>query len=141
MVVLNIVVNYTRTGKAMRAVSFNIDAAKLMGGTKGPLSNTLFRDVLARALAVQEVNAAMGVIVAAPTAGGAGVLPAVLTGLAAARGIGDDALVDALATAGLIGAVVAAMWTTPYPIHETVGILEDVHLSPDSFFNPAARSW
>ncbi|NBW66383.1 L-serine ammonia-lyase, iron-sulfur-dependent, subunit alpha [bacterium] len=83
------------------------DAAKLMASSNGPLSNTLFRDVLARALAVQEVNAAMGVIVAAPTAGGAGVLPAVLTGIAAARGIGEDALVSALATAGLIGAVVA----------------------------------
>lgn len=83
------------------------DAAKLRTGPAGPLSGTPFRDVLARALAVQEVNAAMGVIVAAPTAGGAGVLPAVLTGLAVARNIGDDALVDALATAGLIGAVVA----------------------------------
>ena len=83
------------------------DAAKLHKGPPGPLSGTPFRDVLARALAVQEVNAAMGVIVAAPTAGGAGVLPAVLTGLAEARGIGDEALVDALATAGLIGAVVA----------------------------------
>ena len=83
------------------------DAAKLREGPPGPLAGTPFRDVLARALAVQEVNAAMGVIVAAPTAGGAGVLPAVLTGLADARGIGDDALVDALATAGLIGAVVA----------------------------------
>jgi branched-chain amino acid transport system permease protein len=31
MVLLHIVVNYTRTGKAMRAVSFNLDAAKLMG--------------------------------------------------------------------------------------------------------------
>ncbi len=31
MVVLNIIVNYTKTGKAMRAVSFNLDAAKLMG--------------------------------------------------------------------------------------------------------------
>ena len=83
------------------------DAAKLRSGPPGPLAGTPFRDVLARALAVQEVNAAMGVIVAAPTAGGAGVLPAVLTGLADARGLGDDALVDALATAGLIGAVVA----------------------------------
>ncbi len=83
------------------------DAAKLVTGPSGPLAGTPFRDVLARALAVQEVNAAMGVIVAAPTAGGAGVLPAVLTGLADARGIGDEALVDALATAGLIGAVVA----------------------------------
>ena len=34
-------------------------------------------------------------------------LPAVLTGLADARGIDDERLVDALATAGLIGAVVA----------------------------------
>jgi branched-chain amino acid transport system permease protein len=31
MVLLNIVVNYTKTGKAMRAVSYNLDAAKLMG--------------------------------------------------------------------------------------------------------------
>lgn len=83
------------------------DAAKLRTGPAGPLAGTPFRDVLARALAVQEVNAAMGVIVAAPTAGGAGVLPAVLTGLAEARGIPDDRVVDALATAGLIGAVVA----------------------------------
>ncbi|MDP1889802.1 MAG: L-serine ammonia-lyase, iron-sulfur-dependent, subunit alpha [Gemmatimonadaceae bacterium] len=83
------------------------DAAKLREGPAGPLSGTPFREVLMRALAVQEVNAAMGVIVAAPTAGGAGVLPAVLTGLADARGIGDDALIDALATAGLIGAIVA----------------------------------
>jgi L-serine dehydratase len=83
------------------------DAAKLRVGPAGPLADTPFRDILARALAVQEVNAAMGVIVAAPTAGGAGVLPAVLTGLADARGLGDERLVDALATAGLIGAVVA----------------------------------
>jgi L-serine dehydratase len=83
------------------------DAAKLKNGPAGPLSGTPFRDVLARALAVQEINAAMGVIVAAPTAGGAGVLPAVLTGLADAKKIGDEQLVDALATAGLIGAVIA----------------------------------
>jgi L-serine dehydratase len=83
------------------------DAAKLRTGPAGPLAGTLFRDVLMRALAVQEVNAAMGVIVAAPTAGGAGVLPAVLTGIAKDKKIGDDKIVDALATAGLIGAVVA----------------------------------
>jgi L-serine dehydratase len=83
------------------------DAIKLVAGPPGPLAGTLFRDVLARALSVQEVNAAMGVIVAAPTAGGAGVVPAVLTGIASSRGLNDDALVDALATAGLIGAVVA----------------------------------
>jgi L-serine dehydratase len=83
------------------------DAAKLQHGPPGPLANTIFRDVLARALAVQEINAAMGVIVAAPTAGGAGVLPAVLTGIADARKLDDARVVDALATAGLIGAVIA----------------------------------
>jgi len=83
------------------------DAAKLRQNPQGPLAETPFRDILTRALAVQEVNAAMGVIVAAPTAGGAGVLPAVLTGLAKARSVSDDKVVDGLATAGLIGAVVA----------------------------------
>jgi L-serine dehydratase len=83
------------------------DAAKMRTGPAGPLAGTPFRDVIARALAVQEVNAAMGVIVAAPTAGGAGVLPGVLTGLAAAQHLSDEKVVDALATAGLIGAVIA----------------------------------
>ncbi len=83
------------------------DAAKLKNNAAGPLADTPFRDILARALAVQEVNAAMGVIVAAPTAGGAGTLPAVLTGLAAAKGIPEEKLIDALAVAGLIGAVIA----------------------------------
>src|SRR5689334_9852335 len=83
------------------------DAAKVRASHAGPLADTPFHDILARALAVQEVNAAMGVIVAAPTAGGAGVLPAVLTGLADAKHVDEESLVDALATAGLIGAIVA----------------------------------
>ena len=83
------------------------DAAKLRSGPQGPLAGTVFREVLMRAIAVQEVNAAMGIIVAAPTAGGAGVLPGVLLGLATKHQFTDEAMVDALATAGLIGAVVA----------------------------------
>lgn len=82
------------------------DAAK-MANAKGPLAGTVFTDALAAALAVQEVNAAMGVIVAAPTAGGAGVLPGVLLGLAKHRPVSDDDLIRALAAAGLVGAVVA----------------------------------
>jgi L-serine dehydratase len=75
------------------------------------------RSALRRALVVMrsaverglegDLRSAMGVIVAAPTAGGAGVLPAVLTGLARDRKIPDEQVIDALATAGLIGAVVA----------------------------------
>lgn len=82
------------------------DAARL-GDARGPLAGTVFTDVLAAALAVQEVNAAMGVIVAAPTAGGAGVLPGVLLGIAKRHPVTDAQLVRALATAGLVGAVVA----------------------------------
>jgi len=82
------------------------DAAR-MAHAVGPLAGTVFTDVLAAALAVQEVNAAMGVIVAAPTAGGAGVLPGVLLGLAKHRQVTDNQLIRALATAGLVGAVVA----------------------------------
>ena len=83
------------------------DAAKLrIGACRSHVRHTLPRHPRARARRAG-INAAMGVIVAAPTAGGAGVLPAILTGLAAARNIPDAALVDALAVAGLIGAVIA----------------------------------
>ncbi|HRP07992.1 MAG TPA: L-serine ammonia-lyase, iron-sulfur-dependent, subunit alpha, partial [Gemmatimonadales bacterium] len=82
------------------------DAARL-AGSNGPMAGTPFVDALAAALAVQEVNAAMGVIVAAPTAGGAGVLPGTLLGLARHHDFSDDDLVRALATAGLVGSVVA----------------------------------
>ncbi len=83
------------------------DAHKLARSVRGPLQGTVFVDALAGALAVQEVNAAMGVIVAAPTAGAAGVLPGVLLALADRAQAPDDALVRALAAAGLVGAVIA----------------------------------
>jgi L-serine dehydratase len=82
------------------------DAARISAG-HGPLADTPFTAAIAAALAVQEVNAAMGVIVAAPTAGGAGVLPGTLLGLARYHQSSDAELVRALATAGLVGAVVA----------------------------------
>lgn len=83
------------------------DAHKVANGVKGPLHGTVFAEALAGALAVQEVNAAMGVIVAAPTAGAAGVLPGVLLALADRVQASDPAMVRALAAAGLIGAVIA----------------------------------
>lgn len=64
---------------------------------------------LARAIATLEVNAAMGLIVAAPTAGAAGVLPAILVSVDAYTdgGVGEDRLVDAMLVAGGVGGVVA----------------------------------
>ncbi len=83
------------------------DARKVATSQHGPLRGTLFSEALSGALAVQEVNAAMGVIVAAPTAGAAGVLPGVLLALADRSGASEEALVRALAAAGLVGAVIA----------------------------------
>jgi L-serine dehydratase len=63
--------------------------------------------VLARAISTLEVNAAMGLIVAAPTAGAAGVLPAVLVSMAEFEGFEQDRLVDAMLVAGGVGGVIA----------------------------------
>ncbi|HWK88866.1 MAG TPA: L-serine ammonia-lyase, iron-sulfur-dependent, subunit alpha [Longimicrobium sp.] len=64
---------------------------------------------LARAIATLEVNAAMGLIVAAPTAGAAGVLPAILVSVDefADGGMGEERLVDAMLVAGGVGGVIA----------------------------------
>lgn len=55
------------------------------------------------AMAVLEVNASMGVIVAAPTAGSAGVVPGVLLALQQEYGIADERMADGLFHAGAIG--------------------------------------
>lgn len=83
------------------------DAAKLAAAGVGPIGPP-FSDALASALAVAEVNAAMGRVVAAPTGGASGVLPGVLLTLAQRAGADDDALADALFTAAAVGAVIAA---------------------------------
>lgn len=61
----------------------------------------------AYAVAVSEVNAAMGKIVACPTAGSCGILPGALLAAAEKRGFSEDEIVDALFTASGIGLVIA----------------------------------
>lgn len=61
----------------------------------------------ARATAVMCVNAAMGRVVATPTAGSAGIVPAVLLTAAETLGAADEAVIRALFTAGIIGLVIA----------------------------------
>lgn len=50
-------------------------------------------------------------------------------------------LTAALLAIPVVASICRAMWRTPFPISETVGILEDVQLSPHSFFDPTVRSW
>jgi len=59
------------------------------------------------ALATAEVNADMGRIVAAPTAGSSGVLPGVLLAIGEALSLTDTILVDALIVAGAIGLIIS----------------------------------
>ncbi|MGN0059140.1 MAG: L-serine ammonia-lyase, iron-sulfur-dependent, subunit alpha [Coriobacteriales bacterium] len=61
----------------------------------------------ANAMGVLETNASMGRIVAAPTAGASGVLPAVLFTLQETKGYSDDELCRALESAAAIGYFIA----------------------------------
>jgi len=61
----------------------------------------------ALAIAIQEYNAAMGKIVAAPTAGSCGILPAGVITMMEQRDVAEDAAVMSLLTAGAIGMVIA----------------------------------
>ena len=83
------------------------DAAKVLayaqgGGIAGPF----VCGAIARALAVSECNAAMGKIVAAPTAGSCGILPGTILSVLEEEGCGRDEAVLALFTAGGFGMVI-----------------------------------
>jgi len=83
------------------------DAAKVASRAAASLAGFRIQMAVARALAVSEVNACMGCIVAAPTAGSSGVLPAVLMTVGEAVGAGEREMALALLAAGLVGAVIA----------------------------------
>jgi L-serine dehydratase len=61
--------------------------------------------------ALMEVKSAMGVIVAAPTAGACGGLPGACIGAASAMGLPPDAMARAMLAAGLVGVFIAARAT------------------------------
>lgn len=62
---------------------------------------------VSRALAVAEVNASMGKIVASPTAGSCGIIPGALVTVQEELNLKDEAIVDALFTAAGVGIIVA----------------------------------
>ena len=63
--------------------------------------------IVAAGMAVAEVNASMGQIVAAPTAGASGILPAIVVCCGEEQHLNDDELCMALFAAGAVGAIVA----------------------------------
>jgi L-serine dehydratase len=64
--------------------------------------------VIANAQATMEVNARMGTIVATPTAGSSGILPAILFAAEAELGMDDEQLVQGLLVAAGVGGVIVA---------------------------------
>jgi len=74
---------------------------------KKTLSGNLLLDVVSKAVATNEVNAAMGMICATPTAGSAGCVPGVLFGLKEKLNPTREQMINFLFTAGAFGQVVA----------------------------------
>ncbi|MDI4643504.1 L-serine ammonia-lyase, iron-sulfur-dependent, subunit alpha [Cohnella hashimotonis] len=88
------------TGKdAQRVMSFRSGHELNLGKAAG--------DAMAYALAVSEVNASMGRIIATPTAGSAGIIPGVFVSCQERFGWDDEHMVYGLFAAGAIGYVIA----------------------------------
>jgi L-serine dehydratase len=86
------------------------DAKKLFSyaQTHDPLLGSQFAKTIAYGFAVLETNACHGRIVATPTAGSAGVVPACLISLQESHQVSNDRSVAALFTAAGIGHIIAA---------------------------------
>ena len=71
------------------------------------ISGSLITKAMARALSTSEVNASMGRIVAAPTAGASGILPATLVTMQDEFDYSDEEILNALLTASAVGEIIA----------------------------------
>lgn len=85
------------------------DAIKLnrYASSQNTLTGDFMIKAMARALSCSEVNAAMGKIVAAPTAGSCGILPAVIITAGEKLNKTEDELIQALFTASGVGIIIA----------------------------------
>ena len=82
------------------------DAEKIYEHRKGGYLGAAALSAAAYAVGVSEVNAVMGRIVACPTAGSCGIVPAALYAAREQRHVTDEAIVGALFTAAGIGMVI-----------------------------------
>ncbi len=85
------------------------DAIRLSryGATGNSLTGEFMIKAMARAVSCSEVNATMGKIVAAPTAGSCGILPAVIVTAGEKLHKTEDELINALFTASGVGIIIA----------------------------------
>ena len=90
-----------------QAARMQAKAQKGSSPNDASLAGSFCAGAIARALAVSEYNAAMGRIVAAPTAGSCGILPAALLTMIEEKSVSERAAVMSLFTAGALGLVIA----------------------------------
>ncbi len=84
------------------------DAAKMLSyAGSGGMTGSFLNKAMARAIAVAEYNAAMGKIVAAPTAGSCGIIPGTVLSMLAEGRCTREQAVMALFTSGAVGMVIA----------------------------------
>lgn len=81
-----------------------VDKARTQGKT---ITGEVMSSAIANALAISEVNACMGKIVAVPTAGSCGILPGAVLAVVKDRKIDDEKVVQAMFVAAAIGIVIA----------------------------------
>lgn len=99
------------TGEGVKSVTgyTGQDAIKIKNYNENnhALSGNEMMSAVMGAVATNEVNAAMGIICATPTAGSSGTIPGTLFKLEKTHGLTEDQMVDFLFTAAIFGRVVA----------------------------------
>ena len=111
LVVIKESIDFGLTGVRSHSGLTGGDAKRLQEASEEKQFSTILcdkaKDAMVYAMAVAEANAAMGRIVAAPTAGASGVLPGVFFALKKHYGLSDQVLAEGLVVAGGIGLVIA----------------------------------
>ncbi|SNS34566.1 L-serine dehydratase [Anaerovirgula multivorans] len=80
---------------------------KLRSEKENPVCGLLMSKAISRAMSVLEVNAAMGKIVAAPTAGSSGILPGTLITVAEEFDLTEENLIEGLMSASAVGMLIS----------------------------------
>ena len=85
-------------GEAKKLTNFRNNSKSVCG--------SLMNKALVAAMGTMEVNASMGLIVAAPTAGSCGILPGAVVTIGKEYDMTDEQMLEALFTASAIGAII-----------------------------------
>ena len=97
----------TGLSKEMRSASGMVaGGGKKIDAHKVAVLSVPFQQLVARAIAAKEVNACMGRVVAAPTAGASGILPAVLYTLQEVHQVEEIKIIEALLVAAGAGLII-----------------------------------